>query len=233
MGAAPKHISKYIAGYQKLYPRSPILMLTNTIMDIIQRTRQSYKDKLRPAVRVIREAAVARETPKILLHLFSNGGANLATSLAYFYRQKFDTPFPVSSMVLDSAPGVATYQRSIAAMSVGLPQFILFRLIGYIIMHMMCAAMWIGHHIFKQENAVSLIRRQLVDPTLFTISAPRVYIYSKTDKMVGWKDVEYNAHLAKQAGYKVRTELYESSTHVGHLRDDPERYWNAVRGIVT
>ena len=204
-------------------------MLTNTIMDIILRTRQSYKDKLKPALRVIREAAIAREDPKILLHLYSNGGANHAASLAYFYHQQFNAPLPITGMVLDSAPGVATYRRSIAAMAVGLPRFILLRLLGYIIIHIMCAAMWVTHHIFKRENIISQIRRQLVDPTLFPIAAPRVYIYSKTDKMVGWKDVEYNAQLAKDAGYQVQTERYENTEHVGHLRKDPQRYWDAVQ----
>ena len=229
MGAAPKHILKYIVGYQELYPKSPILMLTNTIMDIILRTRQSYKDKLKPALRIIRDAAMARDDPKILLHLYSNGGANHAASLAYFYRQQYNAPLPVSGMILDSAPGVATYRRSIAAMAVGLPQFILGRILGYIIIHIMCAAMWVTHHIFKRENIISQIRRQLVDPTLFPTSSPRVYIYSETDKMVGWKDVEYNAQLAKEAGYRVQTERYGKSAHCGHLRTDPRRYWDAVQ----
>jgi hypothetical protein len=232
MGAAPKHILKYIIGYQALFPKSPMLVLTNTLYDIMTRRTRGYKEKLKPALRVIREAAKSKEDPVILLSLFSNGGANLATSLAYFYHQNFNEPFPVSGMVLDSAPGVATYRRSIAAMSVGLPRFILLRILGYIVIHFLCLMMWITHHVFKQENAISQIRKQLVDPTLFPVTAPRVYVYSKTDRMVGWEDVEYNANLAKQNGYTVSTERYENTEHVGHLRQDPQRYWAVVKSAL-
>jgi hypothetical protein len=232
MGAAPKHILKYIIGYQALFPKTPILMFTNTVYDIMTRTTRRYKEKLKPAVRVIREAATSKEDPQILLHLYSNGGANIATSLAYFYNQNFGAPLPITALVLDSAPGVATYRRSIAAMSVGLPRFILLRILGLIVIHFLCVVMWITHHIFKQENAISQIRKQLIDPTLFPLSAPRVYVYSKTDRMVGWKDVEYNAHLAKQNGYEVSTEMYENTEHVGHLRQDPQRYWAVVKSVL-
>ena len=92
--------------------------------------------------------------------------------------------------------------------------------------------MWIAHHIFRRENFISKLRKQLRNPVFYPLSAPRVYIYSKADKMVGWKDVEHNAQLAKDAGFVVRTERFESSGHVDHFRQNPERYWAAVQGVL-
>ncbi|KIW00154.1 uncharacterized protein PV09_08330 [Verruconis gallopava] len=233
MGAAPRHIMKYVTGYQNLFPKSPILMLTNSIGDIVLKTHKQHKEHLKGAIRVIHETASTIQSPKILLHLFSNGGAHHIAHLAFLYQRQFHTPLPITGMVLDSAPGRATYGRSVAAMSVGLPRFFLLRLLGLLVIHFLCASMWVRHHIFRQENIITKVRRQLIDPQLFPTSAPRVYIYSKTDRMVGWKDVEYNANLAKENGYSVRTERYENTEHVGHLRKDPERYWEAVQAALT
>jgi hypothetical protein len=232
MGAASKHILKYVAGYQALFPKSPILMLTNNVTNIVLRTHKYHKENLKGAIRVINQVASSQQKSQILLHLFSNGGAHHITHLAFLYRRQFNTPLPINAMVFDSAPGRATYGRSVAALSISLPRFILLRLLGLFIIHFLCAAMWIRNHIFRQENIITRVRRQLTDPDLFPTAAPRVYIYSKADEMVGWKDVEYNAKLAEKKGYEVQTERFENSKHVGHLMNDPERYWDAVQGTL-
>jgi hypothetical protein len=232
MGAASKHILKYVVGYQSVFPTSPILMLTNSISDIVLRTPKYHKENLKPAIRLIHEVALTKQNPKILLHLFSNGGAHHITHLAFLYRRQYRTPLPVTGMVLDSAPGRATYGRSVKALSIGLPRFILLRVIGLLVIHFLCTLMWIRHHVFRQENIITKVRRQLIDPELFPTAAQRVYIYSKTDEMVGWEHVEWNAKQAAQNGYSVRTERYENSKHVGHLMKDSDRYWDAVRGAL-
>lgn len=232
MGAAPKHILKYISGYQTLYPTSQILVMTNTIADIIYRSHDYHKKNLKPAVSVIRRFAESYDNPKILLHLFSNGGAHHIAHLAFLYRREFSKPLPITGMVLDSAPGRATFNRSVAAMSVGLPSTLPLRLLGLVVIYFVCMGMWFKHHVLKSENVISLVRRQLVDPSLFPRSAPRVYIYSKADDMVGWQDVESNVVLAENKGYTVDVERFERSKHVGHLLDDGETYWGAVKRVV-
>jgi len=216
-----------------MFPKSPILMLTNTIYDIVVRSHKYHKENLKPAIRVIHEAASAHPNPNILLNLFSNGGAHHIAHLAFLYRRQYNTPLPITGMILDSAPGRATYGRSVNAMAIGLPRFFLLRLLGLFLIHFLCIMMWIRHHIFRQENIITKVRRQLIDPELFPTTAPRVYIYSKTDEMVGWEHVEWNAKQAEENGYRVTTERYENSKHVGHLMKDPERYWDAVRVVAT
>lgn len=58
----------------------------------------------------------------------------------------------------------------------------------------------------------------------------RTYIYSPEDEMVEYRHVERHAEEAreKRAGVKVRTERFEGSRHVAHMRLDPERYWRVV-----
>ena len=66
------------------------------------------------------------------------------------------------------------------------------------------------------------------DPRLFPTSAQRLFLYSTTDEMVGWQDVEDSVARWRRAGCSCTTEMFDKSPHVGHMRIDPERYWNAI-----
>ena len=62
----------------------------------------------------------------------------------------------------------------------------------------------------------------------------RTYVYSAEDEMVEWRDVERHAAEARQARGEadttvpVRTERFHGSSHVAHVRLEPERYWRIV-----
>lgn len=57
----------------------------------------------------------------------------------------------------------------------------------------------------------------------------RVYIYSPTDALVDYKDVETHAAEAETKGFSVALEKFEGSAHVAHLRKDESRYWEIVK----
>ncbi|KAL1745990.1 hypothetical protein HDZ31DRAFT_73219 [Schizophyllum fasciatum] len=72
--------------------------------------------------------------------------------------------------------------------------------------------------------------------------ALRLYIYSKTDELVGWREVAEHValvRLERGAGAKaehgaaadVRELVFEDSPHVAHARTDPARYWTAVKAL--
>jgi len=62
-----------------------------------------------------------------------------------------------------------------------------------------------------------------------TAEVRRVYIYSSTDTLTDYKDVEAHATEAKAKGFSAALEEYEHSAHVSHLRKDESRYWEIVR----
>jgi len=76
------------------------------------------------------------------------------------------------------------------------------------------------------------MRREINDPSLFPVEAEKLYLYSKADAMIGWRDVEINAKEADAKGWVVKRVRFEKSRHVNHLTEDPERYWAAVQGLV-
>ncbi len=74
-------------------------------------------------------------------------------------------------------------------------------------------------------------RQELNDKSLFNLDAPRMYIYSVADDMVDWKDVEEHGEEAKTRGYTVNREKFLTSSHAGHLIEDPKRYWSTVQRL--
>ncbi|GAA5882670.1 hypothetical protein JCM16303_006537 [Sporobolomyces ruberrimus] len=61
---------------------------------------------------------------------------------------------------------------------------------------------------------------------------PRLYIYSKPDELIPYKDVEAHGRTAREElGVEVRMEEFVGTSHVGHLRGDPERYWKCVEEV--
>lgn len=76
-----------------------------------------------------------------------------------------------------------------------------------------------------------MLRRRLNDPQLFSVRAPRAYVYSREDEMVGWRDVEGHVAEARERGYRARAELFEGSKHVAHMPMDSERYWRIVQEV--
>lgn len=72
----------------------------------------------------------------------------------------------------------------------------------------------------------------------------RLYLYSKADEVVGWRDVERHVRLARKLMVKkkskkgggdderqglVKAERFEKATHCALVMEDEERYWRAVR----
>jgi len=120
--ALPKHIAKYTTNYRTIYPSSPILIIRNTIADLVIRSYSSQEQRLIAALPVLQEYG----TGKILLHLFSNGGASMATQLARTYKIEMGRPLSVGALVLDSSPGEATFKRTANATIATLPKGILY-----------------------------------------------------------------------------------------------------------
>jgi hypothetical protein len=62
-------------------------------------------------------------------------------------------------------------------------------------------------------------------------ATPRMYVYSKVDKIADPAKIKAHIEEAGRKGFDVRVEIYETTSHVGHARKDPERYWGAVRAL--
>ncbi|KEF53965.1 uncharacterized protein A1O9_09760 [Exophiala aquamarina CBS 119918] len=107
--AQPRHIAKYLVHYHSLYPRARILLLFNTVHNMLWRPDWMQMEDLRPAVWAVEECldsynsqakattttvneagtradSKQKQEPTVVFHIFSNGGAHMAVQLAQAYR---------------------------------------------------------------------------------------------------------------------------------------------------
>lgn len=231
--AAPRHIAKYISHYQSIYPDAQILLITNTIPDIILHW-ESHSKQIFPAVSHIRAIydRAPNKRPRILLHLFSNGGAHQSCQVARAFKEKAGVPLPISAMVLDSTPGKGTYRRSANAILISLPISATLRLFGTIVVYSAPLLIHLYYIVTRKPNLVERLRQGLNDKDIFSQYAPRCYLYSKADEMVRWESVKEHAKEAGELGFKdVETIRFEYSPHARHIMEDAEKYWSAVKEL--
>ena len=61
--------------------------------------------------------------------------------------------------------------------------------------------------------------------------SPRLYIFGPEDKLISIFDIEAHVEKVRATGVDVRTEVFEGTQHVAHLRGGSERYWDAVKDL--
>lgn len=226
MGAAPKHIAKYTVTYRQLFPTAQFVLVRNELADFF-RSETTYSRLLIPAIHVVKAHVDAGG--QLLMHSFSNGGGNQLVEFAKNWRKREGSPLPMRAQMIDSTPGNGGWLRSHKAIATSLPRFWLWRLLGSATIHLFLAMLFVIAKLGRKEPIMDVMRRQLNDPALFNKRAPRVYLYSKADEMVGHDEVEEHADQAEAQGWKVTRVRFEKSPHAGHIREDEGRYWSAVR----
>lgn len=229
MGAALKHVAKYVTPYVNIYPSSQIIIITNDPSDIILRSYSDQQKRLLPVVDAIRSVADATTKPKILLHSFSNGGNIQVVQLAIAYREKFHEHLPLTTVLIDSAPGRSTYSRAVVAFKPALPRNPVLWWLGLGALHTFLTSVLVYRYVFGQADVLDWMREKINDTELLPSSAPRTYIYSETDELVGYQDVEEHAAESKKLGFTVNLVKFDKSRHVAHAIADGDKYWSTVQ----
>lgn len=229
-GASPKHISKYTTTYTTLYPSTPILLITTAISDLTLKSTSQKSNVLTPAVSYLR---IHHSHSRILLHCFSEGGANKAACLASAYLTTTSHRLPISACILDSTPGRPKYTSNLTAYRRSLPANPILRAISLPLGAVVLAVTWLIFAVFvgKEENVISRTRRALNDERLWDVKgSARTYVFSQADELIAWRDVEDHAvEAAEVLGLTSLVVRYEGSGHCAHVREDEGVYWGAVR----
>ena len=92
------------------------------------------------------------------------------------------------------------------------------------------------------ENPSSLHRRTLLDDGAIrgawneaevdiglNEKGRTVYLYSKDDKQVDWKDIQEHAEQARKSGFHVEETVFEGSGHCAHHSLHREKYEEVVK----
>jgi len=169
MSAAPRHVAKYTAAYSTLFPSSAQLVLTTSLGDMLARSDSAQRSKLAPVLEKMQAAIQDKGTGRVLLHMFSHGGAHKACQLAIAWRARSASPLPIASIILDSTPGHGTYKRSLKAIRVSMPPSPVVRAVGVPLAHAYLATSWTLGTVFRIENVVQKLRTGLNDKDLFPL----------------------------------------------------------------
>ena len=225
MDASTRHIAKFTARYALLYPSARILLVRATPPDLTWRRGSTQLARLAPAVDALR----ADPDLHLLTHTFSNAGshhmANIATA---FRRATGGALLPAKAMIIDSSPCRLTLEATLGYVNQGRPKpwylvaCLYFVSVIYVAYHVLV------YRLFGKTNVLDRLRRDLNDPKLIPTTAPRCYIYSESDKLIDWRDVEEHAREAQDKGYKVELQKMVGGDHVGHMRTDERAYWDIV-----
>ncbi|KAF4419991.1 Transmembrane protein 53-B [Fusarium austroafricanum] len=231
--ALDSHIAKYADKHKELYPTAQLLLVKSFSRTLF--SPENLARSVKPMVPVIRAAfpeAPSSSEPSMLIHLFSNGGSSSISALYDVYADTAcegeDPWLPPHVMVFDSAPGAQRITKTAAFFTVGLPKVQLLFMAPFIYL---LATIW------QSLKVLGVVKDMLAFWGSTHNEAEgkkereirRTYIYSETDALVGYKDLEAQASQAERLGFNVRMEKFDRSAHVSHARKDDARYWSAVK----
>ncbi|GLA62881.1 hypothetical protein AtubIFM55763_004995 [Aspergillus tubingensis] len=226
-GATPRRVAKYTSGYRQRYPRTSILLINTSFRDYVARSLHSIDGNLTPAKNTITKTLQSTPDARILLHVFSNGGCNTVTQLARAMKSEpVNFKSALKLIIFDCCPGDSSFDRLYAAGAVALPTAQPGRAIGTAVLY---STAKVGYALqsIKAMRSIDDYRADLNDAEIFG-EARRLYLYSRIDEMIPWKDVEGHMIEASRRGYRVTGVSFEDGKHCGLVMGDERRYWDAV-----
>ncbi|PHH53037.1 hypothetical protein CFIMG_005336RA [Ceratocystis fimbriata CBS 114723] len=246
MGVHTRHVTKYTDSYRALFPASHLLVVSASpvqvmcaaaavgglrqanmaLEELYHRPEGVQKSPGSQGGQVIRGDSEGKGDgilgARVLVHIFSNGGAVQYTRLLDLAGPQF----PAHVAVLDLCPGYFHFQSSATALRQVSPGW------AVPLVYLYLAFSWLRDQLFGSGGSpgeASAVRMNTED--VREIAPCRVYLYGKMDEIVSWRDIEDHAAKSVTWGFKVRLERFEMGRHVQNARDDPERYWNAVKTV--
>ena len=224
-GAPLKAVSKYTSKYQQLFPSTEIILVTTSFWDMV--TEASQQRPLAPVLDILSSKKDAR----ILVHVFSNGGTYKLIELAKAYRRAFGSLLPITTLNIDSAPGLAHFGFTMQAFATLLPKAWYLYYPGVMGLWAYLLALNAYWTVTGTAPIVNRTSEALNDPELITMKSRRLYLFSKEDEMVWWKDIVAHSNFARKKGFSVTLEEFSGSKHVAHAVQGPETYWTLVTGL--
>jgi len=240
MGAQPRHLQNYTRAYTELYPNaSQIVVQCNP--NIFWSTAGSRERRLTPIIDALEALhclppSSPQKRPRILTHVFSNGGSLQMALLGQMLQRKYGSAALrksfTSALIFDSCPGGSSLKGIKLAFSAVVRNPIL-RVIVLTAIFTMHFIEWGLSLLFgKRMMIMANLQIELWNPRILPwmgLHTPRLYIFSRNDKLIPWQDIARHAETAKERGMDARCELFDKSEHVAHIRVEPERYWSSVQ----
>ncbi|KAJ7452775.1 hypothetical protein B0H11DRAFT_2072948 [Mycena galericulata] len=240
MDAPLRLLKKYAMNHRLYWPSSDIIIVQSHPAWIWS-SEKKRADMLRPLASYLISTiyCLPRELRGgILLHVLSNGGAFQLITLSKVLVSSESSVIRTGesirlATILDSTPGTGEYSSLLATITTGVKSAGV-RTILTIPVSMLYLALRLRSVVMGEGNLFTRLHVGLQTEELLPrtdMHAPRVYIYSATDSMVPARSVEKHISVLKKSNFSfdIEVEKFTGSQHILHERNDPVRYWNAVR----
>lgn len=248
-GATSKRIQRYTCGYNRLWPNANILLIQTDPMEYAFYGESSLSRKLLPASaeirRLVEEHARSHVSPSssssssgsngpgILMHIFSNGGSNIATQLVTSINNTLSlvgerSPLEIRQVVFDSCPGDPDTNAIYRAAAQSLPRTHLLRPLGCAALYLVVAGIAGLEAVGIRKPLSRTMRDQFNDPAVFDKSAARLYLTSNGDVMMDTRDVQAHRDEALARGLKTDTVVFERAGHCALVLENEAVYWGAI-----
>ncbi len=247
-GATPRNVSKYVAGYRKMFPGAAILLVGARLSEITVAPFSMMRARLKPARNIIlRFISAEPGKPCILWHILSNGGLNTAIQLALMakkrhmniasaenskshemvHKAEHALDNAVRGVILDCCPGDDTFDKTYSAAAASLPRTqpgqTLGRAILYPTIYVLLTLQNSGY-----MSSLGDLARGANNAAIFGTAVRRLYLYSESDQMTDWRFVEEHLALAKEKGFDARGEMIPGGSHCALIRGDSVKYWRSI-----
>ncbi|KAF2158516.1 hypothetical protein M409DRAFT_61587 [Zasmidium cellare ATCC 36951] len=250
VAARDAHLAKYIDEYRQICPAACILLVKAELA--VMASAYVARRNIAEAIPVIREIVgeaessnpETRKNPQLLVHLFSNGGSCMLSTLYDVYAEKSSTSLPQTKSMLDrgsafrvlplhitifdSTPSLQySHSKIVASVMAGIPRGAL-QIVACPVIQLLSLFWLVSIHVFRKRDEMAYWASSHND-TSKVHEVRRVYVYSNADKMVAYGDVEAHARCAEHRGFSTTLEHFSGSPHVAHAKSDTERYWRIVK----
>jgi hypothetical protein len=160
-----------------LYPHAQIISI-RTLPQYFFTTPTST-----PVVPAIESDATPNK--RILIHIFSNGGAVTFAYTCHVYKRDSGKILPVKAIVFDSAPGDPSFKEGWVTVSTSgmVPKGLWYPVAAMV--GLVLGVMWIGKNVLGMRTLIDRSRGRLNDESLVDGKAKRLYVYSEADRVVG------------------------------------------------
>ena len=178
------------------------------------------------------------QTP--VLNCLDIGGFLCLSDVATILRRENvqSPPGTKCAIIFDSTPAPTTLPYAIRASMAAITGGLLQTLLGGAIISVLYSLTYAARALFRRPTLVTREMAAMNDPASRFLpwtsasewaATPRMYLYSTADVVIPFRAVEGHAADARRAGFPVRMVNFETSAHVSHARDYPEKYWSAVQ----
>jgi len=223
MGASMRHVRKYVARHHGLCHSSNVLVIETSLLSMAIRT--PYQQQTLPEAV---EGVINSSQGPIVMHIFSNGGAHVATGLVKSLAHT-SARTRLCALILDSCPGIAGASQTARAITVNMTSQPLVECFSRLLMHLVASAYFSILKSLSIEDNITSARSLLNDTKWFSRCLPRLYLYSEKDIVAERQYVHEHAVDARSKGYgTVRETEFYRSPHCALMMEDPEKYWNTI-----